>query len=377
MRKVDLFHYSISFSIVGAVIAVVGGITMDMKWMEDTNIFMCWVILLGLFLFVFTIVHLVLFNFGNFIRGIYFKIYGYSFFPLVLYPLCINWDSNHLKIRFTLRPSIVFYDFFTNENMNNIGIEKKLELIKGGLYVKKYSRFFLIIVGAVYCCRANLSYIFVVGALLIEMFIFSNLHDRRFHGESVKITNIKNGKGMIYLIGLEDTYYMSEFDDGDKLVALFSKTENRNYILAGIKRILVERIVMEKCRIPAFVGEILELLWEKPEKISLNPDEKELDVTVLFMYYALISKDVAATNRVLCVIQSLQNEWGNYSRLWYNYFQWYVEMIEFSRGQRMSITVKEQPMLLVKTDSIGYMPGIYYNNLRKVETVVKEKILKR
>lgn len=377
MKKVNLFHYSISFSVVGAVIAVVCGITMDMEWMEDTNIFMCWVILLGFFLLVFTLVHLVLFNFGNFMRGIYFKIYGYSFFPLVLYPLCINWDNNHLKIKFTLRPSVTFYDFLPNENMNNTEIEKQLELIKSGLYVKKYSRFFLIIAVAVYCCRANLLYIFVVGALLIEMFIFSNLHDRRYHGESVKITNIKNGKGIIYLIGLEDTYYMSEFDDGDKLVALFSETENRNYILAGIKRILVERVVMEKYGVPAFVGEILELLWEKPEEISLNPDERELDVTVLFIYYALISKDIAATNRVLCVIQSLQNEWGNYSRLWYNYFQWYVEIIEFSRGQRTSITVKEQPMLLVKTDSIGYMPGIYYNNLRKVETAVKEKILKR
>lgn len=49
MRKVDLFHWSISFSVAGAVIAVVCGITIDMEWMEDTNIFLCWIILLGLF----------------------------------------------------------------------------------------------------------------------------------------------------------------------------------------------------------------------------------------------------------------------------------------------------------------------------------------
>lgn len=82
----------------------------------------------------------------------------------------------------------------------------------------------------------------------------------------------------MYLIGLNDQYL--EFDDVEKLISLFQIVENQNYILAGVKR------------------------------MSINPDEKELEITILFLCHALLNNDVATVNRVLCVFQSLQDEWG-------------------------------------------------------------------
>lgn len=268
----------------------------------------------GIFLFIFVTIHLVIFNFGNLIRGI---------------------------------------------------------------YAKRYGRYFLLFAGTIYCFIMNPLYLFIVIALFGEIFVFSNMYDRRYHGECVKLKNIREGKGIIYLFRLVDLKTKDELENQEigKLVSLFSEVENRNYILAGVKRLLIEHIAMKKWELPVFVDKILELLWEKPREISLNLDEKELDVTILFMYYAIIADDIAEINRVLCVIQNLQKEWGAYSKLWKNYFQWYVEIIQRSRGERITFTVKAQEIMFVKNESIGYLPGKYCNNLRQAELVVKEIVL--
>lgn len=71
----------------------------------------------------------------------------------------------------------------------------------------------------------------------------------------------------------------------------------------------------------------------------------------------------------------MQKEWGAYSKLCNNYFQWYVEIIQRSRGERITFTVKAQEIMFVKNESIGYLPGKYCNNLRQAELVVKEIVL--
>ncbi len=372
MKEFRLSYYYISLCIVGAAIALIVGITLDIDW-EDTGLFVGWLILMMIILTMLIMVHLILYNFGNLIRSVYFKIQGYSFFPIVLFPFCINWNNKSLKIQFTLRNSVVYYDFLPNR-IQNKKLEEQIEIIKKGLYVKQYSRIALLVFAAVYCAIMNPLYLVIVGTLFLEMFVFSNLKERKYHGERVKIQNIKRGVGILYLVGLEDIYIenMLKTEDEEKLVTLYLETENRNYILSGVKRILVECVVMKSKEIPVFVNRILNLLWEDPRKLSINPDEKELDVTILFLYYALLMKDIKATNLILHVMQSIQDELGKYSTLWYDYFQRYIEMIEFSRGERTNYTVKKTPMLLVKTDSIGYMPETsYYVKLRQVEDMIK------
>ena len=178
----------------------------------------------------------------------------------------------------------------------------------------------------------------------------------------------------MYLIGLNDQYL--EFDDAEKLISLFQIAENQNYILAGVKRILLNLIVAEEEDIPMLVEKISNQILEKSKEISINPDEKELEITILLLCQALLNNDVATVNRVLCVLQSLQDEWGRYLESWDEYFQWYIEVIEFSRGQREDFSVKEQPMIFIKTDSVGYMPGSYNDMLRKSEDIVNRTIIK-
>ena len=89
----------------------------------------------GIFLFIFVTIHLVIFNFGNLIRGI---------------------------------------------------------------YAKRYGRYFLLFAGTIYCFIMNPLYLFIVIALFGEIFVFSNMYDRRYHGECVKLKNIREGKGTIF-----------------------------------------------------------------------------------------------------------------------------------------------------------------------------------
>ena len=377
MKKVSIHFFGINCMMTAIMICVVVGTSTEISWLDSNNIFVYWLQLMSLFLVVFGVIHLFLYNFASLVRSIYYKIKGYGFFPIVFYPFCINWHDNQLKIKICLRFQVIFYDFLPNGIINVHQAETKdaIKIIKEGLYVKQYSRFGILLVLSICFLIKNPLFILIAIALFSELIVFSYIHDRRYHGERVKIDNIRNGYGIMYLVGLQDQYQEKDMENYNaKLCDLYQITENKNYVLAGVKRIILNAITLKEKEIPIWVKSILEQFIENPKQISINPDEKELDIITLALGYTLLKKDVAEINKMLSVFQSLQNEWGSYSSLWYDYFQWYIEVIEFSRKQRQNFSVKEQAMVFIKTDSIGYMPGSYNDKLKKSENMICDKI---
>lgn len=370
--RFNINTFNICSLIASVLISLVVGLNIDTSWTYKANFILSMIILISIFFGVTVILHLFIFNLGNFIRALYYKIIGYSLFPLVLFPFCINYHNNSLKVTFTIRTSVAFYDFLPNgiESKNN-DIEYQLKIIKKGLYIKKYSRTIFLLLSAIICvmCKAPI-FILIVLAMLVEIYIFENINERRYHGERIKIQNINAGNGIIYLLGITDICDNLDEKDTNKIINMFSQKENKNYILSGVKRSLVNVVINHEKILNCFDEKILELLLENPKEVSINPDTKELDITFLFMYFALITENVVETNKVLQVIKQLQLRWGSILKSWFNYFQWYIEIIRISRGEITDFTVKEALSGLIKTDSIGAMPGEYYDRLRQTKSII-------
>ena len=359
--------YICSFAVVMTVSLVIG-LTMDSSWTYHAN----FIIRIGIFLGAFLTLHLIIFNLSSLIRAIYYKIIGYSLFPLVLYPFCINNDNNSLKVKFTIRTSVLFYDFlpYGMENNNDIGCQ--LEIIKKGLYVKIYSRIAALTFAGILCIAFKVPlFILIVLAMFVEMIIFENINDRLYHGERIKIANIKAGKGIIYLLGLTDICDNLDDENTDSIIKMFSEDRNRNYILSGVKRNMVNSFTNKEKNLSELPINIIDSLFEKPRDISVNPDSKELDILILFIYYALATENIEYKNMAVYVLKGLQSEWGMHSKLWFNYFQWYIDFIKISMGKVTDLKAKEPNILLIKTDSIGAIPGSYYDRLRDIKNVIE------
>ena len=96
-----------------------------------------------------------------------------------------------------------------------------------------------------------------------------------------------------------------------------------------------------------------------------------MDILILFIYYAVATENIEYKDMAVYVLKGLQSEWGMHSKLWFNYFQWYIDFIKISMGKVTDLKAKEPNILLIKTDSIGAIPGSYYDRLRDIKNVIE------
>ena len=62
--------------------------------------------------------------------------------------------------------------------------------------------------------------------------------------------------------------------------------------------------------------------------ISTSPDIKELDIVTLYVFYAIFSKNEDYVGNIRNVVLGMKLYVGQYSKLWRDYFDYFLQIID-------------------------------------------------
>ena len=118
---------------------------------------------------------------------------------------------------------------------------------------------------------------------------------------------------------------------------------------------------------------ILKSLFMEPEEISTSPDIKELDIVTLYVFYALFSKNEDYVGNIRNVVLRMKLYVGQYSRLWRDYFDYFLQIIDSYQWKKELKINKKKDMILLY-DCWANIPGRYRNTLLYVKNKIDDYI---
>lgn len=80
----------------------------------------------------------------------------------------------------------------------------------------------------------------------------------------------------------------------------------------------------------------------EPEAISTSPDIKELDIVTLYVFYALFSKNEDYVGNIRNVVLRMKLYVGQYSKLWRDYFDYFLQVIDSYQWKKNWKLIKER-----------------------------------
>ena len=148
---------------------------------------------------------------------------------------------------------------------------------------------------------------------------------------------------------------------------------NKNYVLGTVKRRLAKNIYDNDYTEPAYVNNILKSLFMEPEEISTSPDIKELDIVTLYVFYAIFSKNEDYVGNIRNVVLGMKLYVGQYSKLWRDYFDYFLQVIDSYQWKKELEINKKKDMILLY-DCWANIPGKYRNTLLYVKNKIDDYI---
>lgn len=353
-----VFGYIAILSCIG--VSLVTSTFFDYKYLLSKGFSYTWIVTVFTCVIVFFIVNLICFQVTALSRYAFLKMRYSLNSPLILFPILINRVDKNVKVAIGRRGSTVYYDFLEPKDYYGRSQEELVEILKNGIIARKVGRYIFLTIAFVVLLIIRPICSLIVVIMFVEFEAIDMIYDRKIHGDNCKLMNIKLGKAGLYLDGV---YNEEEFVDW------YKEDKNKSYILSNVKKNLLKAINNEKYEEPYYVQKILEQLFECPEEISMAPDDSELDIVTLYVFFAVFSQDAEKVSKIRKVILIMKEHFGQYSKLWYDYFSWFLEIIDFYLWGNTIVT-KEKPMLL-RYDSWCRVPGEYLTMINKIESRIE------
>ena len=284
--------------------------------------------------------------------------------PLCIFPFLINSVDGKLEVKIGKKPEVVYCDFIDDEEYNRFSYEEMIRILREGIIARKIGRYiFGISVMILFLCFKPAGALIVI-ILFAEFEALDMIYERKFHGDNFKLRNIRRGNGALYLNKVYDDCRVENFYDDDI---------NKNYVLGMVKRRLAKNIYDNDYTEPAYVNNILKRLFMEPEEISTSPDIKELDIVTLYVFYALFSKNEDYVGNIRNVVLRMKLYVGQYSKLWRDYFDYFLQIIDSYQWKKELKINKKKDMILLY-DCWANIPGKYRNTLLYVKNKIDDYI---
>lgn len=262
------------------------------------------------------------------------------------------------------KPEVVYCDFIDDEEYNRFSYEEMIRILREGIIARKIGRYiFGISVMILFLCFKPAGALIVI-ILFAEFEALDMIYERKFHGDNFKLRNIRRGNGALYLNKVYDDCRVENFYDDDI---------NKNYVLGMVKRRLAKNIYDNDYTEPAYVNNILKSLFMEPEEISTSPDIKELDIVTLYVFYAIFSKNEDYVGNIRNVVLRMKLYVGQYSKLWRDYFDYFLQIIDSYQWKKELEINKKKDMILLY-DCWANIPGKYRNTLLYVKNKIDDYI---
>lgn len=120
-------------------------------------------------------------------------------------------------------------------------------------------------------------------------------------------------------------------------------------------------------------SELSKSLFMEPEEISTSPDIKELDIVTLYVFYAIFSKNEDYVGNIRNVVLGMKLYVGQYSKLWRDYFDYFLQVIDSYQWKKELEINKKKDMILLY-DCWANIPGKYRNTLLYVKNKIDDYI---
>lgn len=360
-KSIDCKKFYYIFILCSAVFAVVMSTFYDYRDLYAKGDFYTWFVTAVADITAFGIANFFMFQVTALGRFIYLKIRYSITNPLYLFPFLIGRMNGKLTIKIGKKPSVVYCDFLDEEYLSKHSREEIEKILKEGIIARKAARYIVGIIIFIICiCNKPISSIGIV-IILIEFETIDMICERKFHGDNYKLRNISKGNADLYLNVV--------YDEKD-IINWYNCEINRNYVLGIVKRELIKRIYEDDYSEPLYVRTIVEKLCAEPEEISLSPDDKEIDIVTLYVFWALFSEDNDRICNIRNVVLRMKIHFGRYSGLWRDFFDWFIQTIDYYQWEK-KVEIKNDKQLLIKYDSWGSIPGEYMAMLNEVNRKIE------
>jgi hypothetical protein len=347
-----------------AIICIVVSTFLDYRVLFSKGDFYTWRVSFTIFVVSFTVSDIIMLQVTALSRFLYLRIRYSIKCPLCIFPFLINSVDGKLEVKIGKKPEVVYCDFIDDEEYNRFSYEEMIRILREGIIARKIGRYiFGISVMILFLCFKPAGALIVI-ILLAEFEALDMIYERKFHGDNFKLRNIRRGNGALYLNKVYDGCRVENFYDDDI---------NKNYVLGMVKRRLAKNIYDNDYTEPAYVNNILKSLFMEPEEISTSPDIKELDIVTLYVFYAIFSKNEDYVGNIRNVVLRMKLYVGQYSKLWRDYFDYFLQIIDSYQWKKELEINKKKDMILLY-DCWANIPGRYRNTLLYVKNKIDDYI---
>lgn len=322
---------------------------------------------------------LIIFGISNLIKSIYFKIKGYSLFPLVCYPLCFIRESNKIKIRFSLNFTNIFRDLLPYDLIDNYDEQCSenilLNMYKSSLKIRVFSRIVLALFLIIPIILFNYYiWILFVISLIIFLFQISFMQTKEYHGELTKIKYINNDFGIIYLAKELCIYTCHNHriyrDFEIKHSSLNEKIFN-SFIVNTLKHMYVSKCVNKNFIILNETNDYLKKLINF-EQIKFNLFDESWYLLKMYMYYSLIYKNENELEYTLNEMTKLMHKLGTIYPKFDEFFSWYINIGESYKKPLMHFNINKEN--ITTNDRFCSVSLQYKKCLKEISDLIKSKL---
>lgn len=314
------------------------------------------------------------FGFSSLIKSIFCKIKGYSFFPLLIYPIYVYYNGTKLNVRFVFEWSSMFRDMYPKDLLCNYCNESKeierifMQILK----IKVISKFLYLISLSVVCFILTNNWgILLFGIQLIASFVFlCRLQTSYFHGDITKINNIKCGNLVIYLAKeiciyeIEKKVKKQIYSDFNKWLSNVKDCDKYiNFIATTIKHMLVEEYASQDSYVAPNTIMIAKEKIINRDEIKMGFLDESWELLKIYLAYSVIKNNKEELTYLITELRFLKINLSFYVEKFVKMMDWYIAIANLSVK---SDEHKEYPFLVSK-DRFCDIAINYKNNLIQME----------
>lgn len=328
-------------------------------------------IFIGVLLFVFAI--------SNLIKSIYFKLKGYSLFPLVCFPFCFIRENNKIRMRFSLNFTNIFRDLLPYDLIDNYDEKCSenilLNMYKFSLKIRVFTRIILALIFIIpVLLLKKCIWILFILSLIVFLFEISFMQTKEYHGELTKIKYINKGFGFIYLAKelciytCDNHRIYEEFEN--KLTLLNGEVFNA-FIINTLKHMYVAKCVNKDFIITSETNNYLKKLINF-KQIKLNLFDESWHLLKMYMYYSLLYKNENELEYALDEITKLMHKLGAIYPKFYEFFTWYINIGESYKNPLVNFNINKGK--ITTNDRFCSVSLNYKKCLNDVSNLIKSKL---
>lgn len=320
-------------------------------------------------------------NMGNCVKTLYFRIKGYSLFPLLLYPLFFYRDNTTSKvyIKFVFDWTAAFRDLYPNdfikEYQHKSIDETGTRYCVNSLKIRAVTRIILLVViGSIISVyfKSVMLALFFIG-LIYFFYCVSMLNTKYYHGEFQKCKNIKSNNIILYLAKELCVYGLSDhqfYNDFNLWISKVNCNDFDNFIATTVKHMCVEEISSGVSIIGGNVKKYIDNCIIYHGNIKLGLYDESWELLKAYMLYCKIKKDETELNYVIQELRFLRLELGGYLQKFYDVINYYIDIAT----DKIELDSKKYPLFAIRDRFCTIAPEYEFNAYEMENKVVNIKI---